>query len=237
MSTATRTGPFTQHHRRYDDWFERHAAAYASELLAVRALLPWQGRGLEIGVGTGRFGGPLGIQFGIDPSLEMLAYARERGVTVACGVAETLPFVTGVFDYAAIVTTICFANDAKGMLREATRVLRPDGVLVIGLVDRGSTLGHEYVNQRENNVFYREATFYSASEVEALLRETGFGDLTWVQTLYGKLADVREIVPISAGTSRGSFVAVRATRHNLFADRKTWDYLQQKEETSWPLPQ
>ena len=33
------TAPFEAHHRRYDDWFVRHAAAYQSELLAVRALL------------------------------------------------------------------------------------------------------------------------------------------------------------------------------------------------------
>jgi SAM-dependent methyltransferase len=210
MSAARQIEPFAQHHRRYDAWFERHAAAYVSELLAVRALLPWQGRGLEVGVGTGRFAGPLGIQFGIDPSREMLAYAGARGVTVACATAEALPFATGVFDYVAIVTTICFAKDPKAMLREAARVLRPDGVLVIGLVDRASTLGHEYVRQQESNVFYRAATFYSADEIEALLREVGFGDLSWVQTLYGKLVDVREIAPISAGRGRGSFVVVRA---------------------------
>ena len=32
-----RTAAFDTHHQRYDDWFERHAAAYHAELLAVRA--------------------------------------------------------------------------------------------------------------------------------------------------------------------------------------------------------
>jgi len=50
--------PFNTHHKRYEAWFTHHQAAYYSELLAVRALLPWQGLGLEIGVGTGRFAGP-----------------------------------------------------------------------------------------------------------------------------------------------------------------------------------
>ena len=44
---------FNTHHERYEAWFTHHQAAYHSELLAVRALLPWQGWGLEIGVGTG----------------------------------------------------------------------------------------------------------------------------------------------------------------------------------------
>jgi hypothetical protein len=44
------TDPFVRHHRRYDEWFERHRAAYLSELLAVRALLPWSGRGAFLAV-------------------------------------------------------------------------------------------------------------------------------------------------------------------------------------------
>jgi hypothetical protein len=83
--------PFSVHPRRYDEWFARHEAAYLSELLAVRALLPSRGNGLEIGVGTGRFAAPLGVACGVDPAVPALAYARERGVHVACGVAEALP--------------------------------------------------------------------------------------------------------------------------------------------------
>jgi hypothetical protein len=84
MREHRRTEPFIHHHRRYEDWFERNREAYLSELLAVRALVPWRGLGLEIGVGTGRFAGPLGVEIGIDPAIEMLGYARSRDVCVAC---------------------------------------------------------------------------------------------------------------------------------------------------------
>lgn len=159
MRSGPRNEPFVTHHVRYDEWFERHRAAYLSELLAVRVLLPWNGRGLEIGVGTGRFAGPLGVEFGIDPAVEMLGYARARGVCVVRAVAEALPFARAVFDYALIVTTICFVEDAAAMLAEAHRVLKPGGELVIGFIDRTSGLGQHYLDHQAENVFYREANF------------------------------------------------------------------------------
>lgn len=60
--------PFERYADRYDDWFEAHPDAYQSEVEALRRLLPQPGFGLEIGVGTGRFASPLGIQVGIDPA-------------------------------------------------------------------------------------------------------------------------------------------------------------------------
>jgi SAM-dependent methyltransferase len=211
-ATRARVAPFVRHHQRYEDWFERHRVAYLSELLAVRALLPWGGRGLEVGVGTGRFAGPLGVEFGIDPAAEMLTYARSRGVRVACAVAEALPFAHATFDYALIVTTICFVDDATAMLAEARRTLKPGGELVIGFIDRTSDLGRHYEAHREDNVFYRNANFFSGDEVERLLAEAGFGAPVWAQTLCRPLQEIREIEPMRAGRGQGSFVVVRASR-------------------------
>jgi len=204
-----RNAPFDAHHRHYENWFATHETAYYSELLAVRALLPWEGTGLEIGVGTGRFAVPLGVRVGIDPSTAMLEYARARGIRVVQGVAEQLPFAADSFDYALIVTTICFVDDAGAMLREARRVIKPEGCLVIGFIDRESTLGQEYLARQAANVFYREATFYSAKEVERLLCDCGFPCQVWVQTLSGLLPEMREIEPLHAGRGTGAFVAVR----------------------------
>jgi SAM-dependent methyltransferase len=210
MTGTPKAEPFVRHHRRYDEWFERHGPAYVSELLAVRALVPWEGQGLEIGVGTGRFAGPLGVEFGIDPAVEMLGYARARGVRVVRAVAEALPFSDAVFDYALAVTTICFVDDARAMLRETARVLRPAGRVIIGFIDRESPLGQDYVADRAENIFYRDATFYSAAEVEALLKENGFRRLIWVQTLSRTPSQIHEIEPATTGTGRGAFLVVCA---------------------------
>ena len=207
-----RTAPFEAHHRRYDDWFVRHSAAYQSELLAVRSLLPWRGMGLAIGVGTGRFAAPLGVQIGIDPAREVLDYAAKRGISVAQGIAEALPFMGGSFDYALSVTTICFVDDTASMLSEAHRVLKPGGELVIGFIDRASDLGQHYHAHQAENLFYREATFFSAEEVEQLLLDSGFTKLVWVQTLSKMLDEAQETEPLCDGRGQGAFVAVRASR-------------------------
>jgi len=204
--------PFVIHHRRYDAWFERHGAAYLSELLAVRALLPCGGPGLEIGVGTGRFAAPLGVEFGVDPAASVLAYARARGVRVARAVAEALPFAQAAFDRALFVTTLCFVADPRAALAEAMRVLRPSGTLVIGLIDRESGLGQEYAAHRDRDIFYRGARFHSAAEVADRLAEAGFGEPTWQQTLTVPPGELRKIEPARPGTGRGAFLAVRATR-------------------------
>ena len=84
---------FEAHTQRYEAWFDQHQAAYLSELLALRALVPWSGRGLEIGVGTARFAAPLGIQVGIDPSPKMLELAATRGIK--CEASSVLDFLPG----------------------------------------------------------------------------------------------------------------------------------------------
>ncbi len=71
---------FDRQSDQYEAWFEKNSFAYQSELLAIKTLMPRQGRALEIGVGSGLFAGPLGIKMGIDPSRAMLEKAEARGI-------------------------------------------------------------------------------------------------------------------------------------------------------------
>lgn len=102
------THPFEQHIERYEEWFAKHPLVYQAELRAVKWLAPQHAAGVEIGVGTGRFAEPLGITIGLEPAKAMGAEARKKGIVVVDGVAEALPFKAEQFDFALMVTTLCF---------------------------------------------------------------------------------------------------------------------------------
>lgn len=207
-----RSGPYETHSDRYDRWFPRHEAAYLSELLAVRALLPVGGRGLEIGVGTGRFAVPLGVEVGLDPAAAMLRRARARGIKAVRGIAEALPFADGCFDYALMVVVLSFLDDAPAGLAEARRVLRPGGALVVGFIDKDSPSGSDYLARHAHRLFFREASFYAADEAAQLLAGAGFRDPRWVQTLFERPEEMTRIEPLQPGHGSGAFVVVKAIR-------------------------
>ncbi len=136
-----RIEPFEKHPLQYEQWFDRHKFAYESELQAIRKLLPQRGNGLEIGVGSGRFASSLGIKLGLEPSRKMMEIAQGRGIEVIGGVGESLPFRDSQFDFATMVTTICFLDNVEVAFDEAYRILKPGGCLIIGFIDKDSSIG------------------------------------------------------------------------------------------------
>jgi SAM-dependent methyltransferase len=207
-----RTKPFEEHPILYEDWFERNRFAYESELLAVKTQLPEGGRGLEIGVGSGRFAAPLGIKIGVEPAVAMGEMAGNRGIEVVGGVAEALPFKECEFEFALMVTAVCFLDNTEASLKEAYRVVKPNGSLVIGFIDKESPIGKSYLRRRHKSIFYGIATFYSVAEVTNYLKKAGFRDFGFSQTIFRPLKEIMSIEPIKEGYGEGSFVVIRARR-------------------------
>jgi len=208
----TRPDPYKHRVDRYDEWFERNKHAYRSELQAMRALLPQKGDGLEVGVGTGRFAAPLGIALGLDPSRAMMAKARRRRVAVVEGIAEYLPFRHARFDMVLMVTVVFLLEDVDAAFREARRVLKPGGALVVGFIDKNSDLGAVYERRKDESTFYGGARLISSEDMSTCLKGAGFRDLAFVQTLFRLPEDLDEEDPVEAGYGRGSFVVVRGQR-------------------------
>lgn len=204
-----KTAPFDEQAIDYDAWFEKHRDLYLAELEAVRSFIPASGSGVEIGVGTGRFAAALGIHIGVEPAPRMAELARQRGIEVLKGIAEALPFADGSFDFAVMVTVVCFLDDVARAFREAFRILKPNGILVIGFIDRESELGRQYNLRKEQSRFYRDASFYSVDEIELLLTEAGFSNFAYRQTL---LPDETVDLKVLEGHNSGGFVVIRAKK-------------------------
>lgn len=207
--------PFEKYAEQYEDWFEKNRWVYEAELRAVKAMLPHEGNGMEIGVGTGRFAEPLGIKVGVEPSKSMREIAQKRGIKVLDGVAENLPFDDFQFDFVLMVTTVCFVDDINKALKEAHRVLSHGGMIVIGFVDRNSKVGQIYLDRQNDNVFYKEATFFSVDELANILCQSGFANLTFNQTIFKTLSKTTRDEPVKSGHGEGSFVVIRGRKEQV----------------------
>jgi ubiquinone/menaquinone biosynthesis C-methylase UbiE len=198
----------------YDQWYDLHPFAYRSEIEAIKRFIPSEGLGVEIGVGTGRFSVPFSITVGVDPSESMAAIARSRGITVHLAKAERLPFESEHFDYALMVTTLCFVENPQATLKEVHRILKPHGLLILAIIAKETQLGKAYEAMRSSNKFYAEAIFYSTQQVLDLLHQSGFIQPETCQTIFSNPESMTALDPIRNGHGEGAFVVIRSTKQS-----------------------
>lgn len=113
-------------------FFHPVVVARLKEYLSLAEPLP---RALDVCCGTGL--STIALKelgesvVGVDVSLEMLAHApRDRGVSFCLSAAENLPFGDGAFDLLTVCQGLHWLEREK-FFREARRVLRPGGWLVV----------------------------------------------------------------------------------------------------------
>lgn len=200
---------FDKNSKKYDKWYDVNQFAYLSELELLKKIVSKEKRGLEVGVGTGRFAKELGTEFGIDFSLGMLKIAKKRKIKCIVARGEKIPFKDNFFDYLTIIITICFTEFPAKVLAEAKRVLKESGEIVVAIIDRNSFLGKFY--QGKESIFYKEATFFSTSEISGLLKREGFNNLSVYQTLFNFPNKLEKPNKPKKGFKEGGFVAVKAS--------------------------
>ncbi len=134
---------FRAHAAEWDRIRKLHVADEAVED-AIRAALsdkPFRSL-LDLGTGTGRmlemFGPDIERELGLDLSLDMLLLARDRleraglrNCSVRQGDIYDLPLANGSFDVVILHQVLHFLDDGARAIREAARVLRPGGRLLV----------------------------------------------------------------------------------------------------------
>jgi ubiquinone/menaquinone biosynthesis C-methylase UbiE len=171
------TDIFDLYAEEYDSWYdsEKGKPLYESELHCLKSLvedcLPPV---LEVGVGTGRFAQWFPGAIGIDPAPNALRCAQRRDVRVSQATGEKLPFRNETFGTIFIVLTLCFVQNPLAVLKEAKRVLKREGSIVIGFIQKGSPWGALYEEKKKNgHPIYSRARFYSLEEIAKMFEQSG----------------------------------------------------------------
>lgn len=202
--------PFDTLASEYEAWFVENKALFQSELLALKRVVPVDKTGVEIGIGSGIFAEQLGIRFGIDPSETMLEYARQRSLEVRNGVAENLPYENESFDFAAFITALCFVDNPELAVKEAYRILKNKGEVIVAILDKETRFGKFLEKEKKKSQFYRHARFFSVPEITELLEKNNFRVSQTVQTLEDP-ANPKIEKPVE-GFGKGSFVVIKGVK-------------------------
>ncbi|MGI8605612.1 MAG: class I SAM-dependent methyltransferase [Gaiellaceae bacterium] len=154
-------------------------------------------RALDVGSGTGRLAEALAARgarvWGVDPSEEMLAVAREaagKAVGFKRGEAERLPFKSAWFDL-VFLRLVVHLVDRRKVLPELRRVLAPGGKAVIATFDPrhfGSFWLTRFLPSVER---IDRARFPEPGVLARELRAAGFGEVA-VQPLEERATMTRE---------------------------------------------
>ncbi|BBL72406.1 malonyl-[acyl-carrier protein] O-methyltransferase [Methylogaea oryzae] len=139
---------------------------------------------LDVGSGTGYFLPRLANRFprarlvAVDLAEEMLEVGRGRlaGAQAVCGDAEALPFAAGCADVAYSNLALQWCGSLQRPLTEVARVLRPGGVVAVGLFG-ADTLVELRQAWAAVDGYRRVNEFVTADDLRQVLERAGFASI------------------------------------------------------------
>ncbi len=174
----------------YDQRYERSEYGPVLELL-LNFVGNTSNRILEVGCGTGHWLKELEQHShsttGLDPAIEMLRTAGQKQslTKLVRGKAETLPFYNSSFDRLFCINAFHHFTDQKAFIKEARRIVRPGGgVLIIGL-DPHTGLDRWWIYEYFPQVIELDQQRYPPTEIiRKLLVSAGFTKCETIETLH-----------------------------------------------------
>ncbi len=211
----------------FDSWFENNKNVFESEFKAEEKLMLNAENAVSIGVGSGLFASRLGIKHGVEPARGMAELAREKGIDVTRGYAENVPIKDHEFETVLMSTVLSYVDDPQKAVDEAYRILKNGGHVVISFLPKeGSyTMMYDLAIMRGKHdpeispdypypiKFIKGSNWLSTERVTELMKNAGFKDLKYVQTLtkHPKYTNKEVEEPID-GYEKGDYVVIRGEK-------------------------
>jgi SAM-dependent methyltransferase len=180
----------------------------ARRLLSYCKDLPADARILDIGCGDGfhlrllqQFGQPSWQLEGVDTSDRAVMAARDSGLAVHLGTAESAALPPESYDLVLLIATIEHVEDPLAVIRAAARLLKPGGRAVV-ITDNTSTLDYRFFGgrhwggyhfPRHWNLFNKRslAQLTEAAGLEVADLGTVLSPVNWVYSIRNCLVDRR----------------------------------------------
>jgi len=109
--------------------------------------------------------------------------------------------------------TLLLVKNPRKTIMESNRVLKNNGKLIVGFIDRNSFLGRAY--QAKKSRFYKYANFFNVDELIELIKDLGFSQFSFYQTIFQFPAKIQSIEEPREGFGTGGFVVIAANRSSF----------------------
>ncbi len=171
---------FDNEAKSYDTWYTTPLGRFVDELETLAVMETLQPKSseiiLDVGCGTGNYAIKLAqrgcIVVGIDISEEMLAIARKKcqelnlRIELLNANAESIPFADNYFDSVVSIATFEFIRNPQKALEEMFRVVKINGKIVVGFINRESPWGELYLSEEfRTKTIFKYAYLFSKSEI------------------------------------------------------------------------
>ncbi len=144
---------------KYDLWYDEHKSIYKKELKFIKKLLG-NGDFIEIGAGTGRFGGELSAIALIELSDKMIKFSLNKGYEYVKADAVHLPLRKESVKSILFAFSLSFIRDPARALKEAFDAVK-NKIVIVDLDPRKSK---NYINDLKSN--YRSYNSYFIKSVK-----------------------------------------------------------------------